>query len=104
MRIGEEHHADAPSVCRPLRAVPVSPIDSFYSYIGSLVPLGKEEKPKASDVLGKVLMLGIVSATEHYFRAVLAGSIRVCPFAGVGPHRRWSLLELSSTMRTETWG
>ena len=72
---------NATSVCRPLRAMPMSPIDSFYAYIGGIIPLGKEEQLRDSDVLGKVLVLGIVSATEHYFRAVLSGLIHICPLA-----------------------
>lgn len=70
---------DAASLCRPLRAMPMSPIDNFYAYISSLVPLGTEEQLRNSDVLGKVLMLGIVSATEHYFRTILSGLIHICP-------------------------
>ena len=48
---------------RPLRTVPLSPIDNFYSYLSSLVPLGTEEQLKNSDAFGRGLMLGIVSAT-----------------------------------------
>jgi len=70
---------DAASVCRPLRATPLSPIDNFYAYISTLVPLGTEEQLSNNDALGKALMLGIVSATEHYFRSILSGLIHACP-------------------------
>lgn len=59
----------------------MSPIDNFYAYISTLVPLGTEEQLRNSEALGKALMLGIVSATEHYFRSILSGLIHVCPVA-----------------------
>jgi hypothetical protein len=45
----------------------------------SIILLGGEEELRANEALGRVLLLGIVSATEHYFRAVLAGLVHTCP-------------------------
>lgn len=70
---------DPSSVCSQLDLAQVSPIDDFYVHLEALIPLGKEDDLRANTALGKVLLLGIVSATEHYFRATISGLIRVCP-------------------------
>lgn len=70
---------DPSSVCSSLQTVPVSPIDDFYTYLASLIPLGSEQGLRDNGALGKVLLLGIVSATEHYFRAALSGLVDSCP-------------------------
>ncbi len=58
-----------------------NPVDNFYSDVARLVPLGKKEDLQGNETLGKILLLGLVSATEHYFRAVLAGLVHICPLA-----------------------
>jgi hypothetical protein len=58
-----------------------SPIDDFYTYLTSLITLGDPRLLAANPTLGKVLLLGIVSATEYYFRAVLAGVLFACPLS-----------------------
>jgi hypothetical protein len=70
---------DASSVCHPVSTPSASPIDNFYAYVATLIPLGDAKRLASNDALGKALLLGIVSATEHYFRAVLAGLIHACP-------------------------
>lgn len=82
---------DAASACHRLTAPPASPIDNFYSYMSNLIPLGTEANLRASETLGKTLLLGLVSGTEHYFRAVLAGLVHVCPIA----HKNASSQQLS---------
>jgi hypothetical protein len=70
---------DASRACTPLRTALASPIDNFYSYLATLIPLGTEEQLRTNDALGKALLLGVVSAVEHYFRAVLSGLTYLCP-------------------------
>ncbi len=70
---------DPSKVCSPVAVAAVSPIDDFYTHVASLIPIGREEELKSNSALGKVLLLGIVSATEHYFRALISGLVQVCP-------------------------
>lgn len=72
---------DVKLLCRPLVPEAVSPIDNCYTYLESLIPLGTEQALRDNELLGKVLLLGVVSATEHYFRAVLSRLLSVCPVA-----------------------
>lgn len=57
-----------------------SPIDDFLEHVRSIVVLGVRETLDSNPALGRVLLLGVISATEHYFRSVLARMIYVCPF------------------------
>lgn len=70
---------DPSKVCSPVALLAVSPIDDFYTQVAALIPLGKEQELKVNTALGKVLLLGVVSATEHYFRALISGLVHVCP-------------------------
>lgn len=60
---------------------PSSPIDDYYEYIGDLMTLGDEARLEASDVLGRLLLLGLVSGVEQYFRSIIAGVLRMCPIS-----------------------
>jgi hypothetical protein len=83
---------DPKSLCTQLAGEAArSPIDNFYQNIASLIPLGTAEALQANQAFGKVLLLGIVAATEHYFRACLAGLLHVCPIA----HQHSASLSLS---------
>jgi hypothetical protein len=70
---------DATDLCSEVRRGDLSPIDDFYEYQRSLVPLGTQPALEASPVLGRLLLLGLVSGVEAYFRAVLSGVLRACP-------------------------
>jgi hypothetical protein len=56
-----------------------SPIDDYYEYVEHLLTLGDEVALQASPTLGRLLVLGLVSGVELYFRAILAGLLRCCP-------------------------
>ncbi|MFD6732315.1 hypothetical protein ACFWDZ_14540 [Micromonospora aurantiaca] len=58
-----------------------SPIDSFYDTSAHTLTLGAPEALEASPTLGRLLILGLVTGTEAYFRALLLGVTSVCPFA-----------------------
>lgn len=55
-----------------------SPIDSFYARRTQILALGTPQQLGASDSLGPLLLVGIVSATEHYFRSVFSVAINIC--------------------------
>lgn len=83
-RINEAEEAISLSVescCIPISPSSQSPIDEFYDYIASLVPLGDPRWLGTYAALGRMLLLGIVAGTESYFRTVLAGSIDKCPLS-----------------------
>ena len=60
-----------------------SPIDEFYAKHEGLTALGgmigASMRPDLAPVLADQLLLGYVSATELYFRRLLAATARICP-------------------------
>ncbi len=58
-----------------------NPIDAFRIQLAALLSYGTEERLDQCDFLGRLLVLGIVSAAEGYFRAVIAEVMRRCPLA-----------------------
>lgn len=58
-----------------------SPIDSYYSFAEHILTLGDAASLDASPTLGRLLLLGLVSGAEGYFRSVLAGVVRICPLS-----------------------
>jgi len=64
--------------CQPAQPSNASPIDDYYEYVGDLMTLGDEQSLADSSVLGRLLLLGLVSGVEQYFRSILAGSLRIC--------------------------
>lgn len=65
--------------CKLSPALSLSPIDDFISNTGSILTLGRDEELRLQPALGRVLLLGVVSASESYFRNLLARLIDVCP-------------------------
>lgn len=70
---------EASDFCRSAADAGQSPVDDYYTYVEHLLTLGDATALETSDTLGRLLLLGLVSGVEVYFRAVLAGVIRVCP-------------------------
>ena len=69
----------AQDYCRQATAPEQSPIDDYYTYVEDLLLLGDAKKLESTDTLGRLLLLGLVTGVELYFRSILAGVIRVCP-------------------------
>ena len=72
---------DTGNFCKVSASAVLSPIDAFYANQQALVTLGTFKKLAGNEALGRLLLLGIVSATENYFRTALAGLVHVCPLA-----------------------
>jgi hypothetical protein len=72
---------DADRFCVPSRDVRLSPIDDFTAYLRMVIPLGEPKALDGNEVLGRVLLLGIVSGTEKYFRSLLSELIFACPIS-----------------------
>jgi hypothetical protein len=71
----------AANFCTPAQAQASSPIDSYYSFSEHILTLGDATALARSSTLGRLLLLGLVSGAEGYFRSVLAGVVRICPLS-----------------------
>lgn len=58
-----------------------SPIDRFYKTKNELLRLGNPEAMENSKLLSELLVIGIMSATERYFRDIFSAFISICPVA-----------------------
>jgi len=58
-----------------------SPIDRFYSSLSELLQAGNQSTLATYPVMGPLLIIGIISATEDYIRDLFSGILRICPLA-----------------------
>jgi len=58
-----------------------SPIDEFYIAVQNLLLLAAPQLLNEHKPLGGLVTVGLVSATENYFRDLFAQIIRICPLA-----------------------
>lgn len=72
---------DATSCCLPVSAEERNPIDAFYGSIGEVLRLGEPSALNENETLGRLLILGIVTVTEAYFRSIIAATVKLCPLA-----------------------
>jgi len=56
-----------------------SPIDAYLKSMQQIVGYGTAQRLSEMDKLGGLLLLGIISGTEAYFRSILASCLDVCP-------------------------
>lgn len=59
----------------------VSPIDNYRQSVGEILAYGTEARLSSNDFLGRLLVLGVVSAAEGYVRAILSSCMELCPIA-----------------------
>jgi hypothetical protein len=62
-------------------AGPSAPIDTFYADLQHLLSLGTPDLLARNESLGPLLLVGMVSRTENYFRDLFGRIIRICPIA-----------------------
>lgn len=79
--VGAARVADIRTYVAPDATTSPSPIDSFYDASQSIVRLGTPAAIGANTSLGPLLLVGLVSSTENYFRDIFAQVIRLCPTA-----------------------
>jgi hypothetical protein len=65
-----------------------APVDMYYRSIREILRYGTPERLLDSDFLGRLLVIGIVSAAEAYFRAILSACIELCPLARSAASKR----------------
>lgn len=58
-----------------------SPIDLFYNRTFEILKAGTPEFIAANKSIASLFLVGLVSATENYFRDILSSIIRICPLA-----------------------
>lgn len=58
-----------------------SPIDTFYAVSQELLKIGDVDFLQKSPHVGGLLLTGLVSATENYFRDILSRIIAICPIS-----------------------
>jgi hypothetical protein len=77
----EETAFDASSFCTSMSESEPNPIDDFYSYSRDIIKLGSPSQLTENPILGRLLLLALVSGVELYFRSILSGIIKHCPIA-----------------------
>lgn len=71
---------DLSSCCQPVRPIG-SAIDGFYSTTSQTLTLGTPDLLRENVTLGRLLVLGLVTGVENYFRTVLLGVTSICPLS-----------------------
>jgi len=56
-----------------------SPVDQYLNSQREILLLGSKEMLEAHNVLGRLLIVGLVSAVEAYVRAILSACLELCP-------------------------
>lgn len=56
-----------------------SPVDMYLRSVAEILKHGTQQRLAESDLLGRLLLIAVISAGEAYFRAVLAACIELCP-------------------------
>ncbi|RDI31860.1 hypothetical protein [Lentzea flaviverrucosa] len=72
---------DVQAACQPHKQNPQAPIDNYYEAAEAITLVGQLELLEQSPVLGRLLLLGHVSAAETFLRAILVGLLNVCPLS-----------------------
>lgn len=75
------HSINAADFCIPAPELLSSPIDSYYEFSEHVLQLGTPQGLGDSHTLGRLLLLGLVSGVEAYFRQVLSSVLRLCPIS-----------------------
>lgn len=58
-----------------------SPIDAYRSSIRSILNFGTSDLLDSNNFVGGLLAVGVLSASEGYFRSILSSCIEICPIA-----------------------
>jgi hypothetical protein len=80
-QLGSTGIADISYYVEPLAKKTPSPIDVYYESLQALLSAGNAATLSSNPILGSLIVIGIVSATEDYFRAVFSRILKICPSA-----------------------
>jgi hypothetical protein len=78
-QLGSSGIADIHSYVRPCAATTDPPIDVFYRSLDELLKVGTPASITSDPVIGRLIVVGCVSATENYFRNVFSQILKICP-------------------------
>ena len=67
--------------CRQHSVDTHSPVDIYIRHARHVLTLGSPTELEGSATLGRLLLLGLVTGVETYFRTLLAGILRQCPIS-----------------------
>ncbi len=65
----------------PSSSVIDSPIDAFYATTQDILNVANPDFLQQHPSMGTLLLVGLISASENYFRDLFARIIRICPIA-----------------------
>jgi hypothetical protein len=69
------------AACVPHQHSKRAPVDDYYMASGAITLAGTPDLLSADAALGRLLLLGHVSAAEAYVRAILVGLLGLCPLS-----------------------
>ncbi len=58
-----------------------SPVDEFKTTLKDSLMFGLPELLNSNDMIGRLLLIALVSAVENYVRSIISGAITLCPLA-----------------------
>lgn len=58
-----------------------NPIDEFYASVSAVLRYGSDDVLNQNDFIGRFLFIGLIAATENYFRRILSETISICPIS-----------------------
>jgi hypothetical protein len=67
--------------CTEVQRVSSSPIDEFLAQLKLLLPLATKSSLDTNAALGRLLLLGVVSISEQFYRSLIGRAVHVCPIA-----------------------
>jgi hypothetical protein len=80
-QLGSTGIANISSCIAPSTLSSLAPIDSFYGSLTALLAASSANALATNPILGPLITIGIISATEDNVRDTLAGILKVCPLA-----------------------
>ncbi len=81
MSIGRVACPDVNTLVREVDDSGISPIDAFYDSTGEILTKVPRDLFQHSDDLAGLLFVGLISATENYFRDALGNILTICPIS-----------------------
>lgn len=81
-KLGPARISDLSSYIQPSRLPEnYSPIDRFYSNTQELLKISTPDFLESNPLIGPLILVGFISATEDYFREIFSRFIYICPIA-----------------------
>lgn len=79
--VGPESITDLSGYVQNIDSLVESPVDLFYRTMREMLLSAKQDLLDSHKILGPLLLVGMVSTTENYFRDMLGKIIQICPIS-----------------------